>query len=103
MLKLGPTLPQILGAKNITVGGLLFFLARATKYRIMLILLTRHHFFVAMLREVAAVTKWLDGGLAAATESKAIANFIDFSIYRLDRDASSHPNRTTALHLRVFD
>jgi hypothetical protein len=69
----------------------------------MLVLLARHHFFVALLREVTAVTKWLEGGLAAATESYAIANFIDFSICRPNRDASSHPNRTTALHLRVFD
>jgi hypothetical protein len=90
-------------AKNMTLGGSLFFLAHATKYRIMLILLTRHHFFVAMLREVTTVAEWLDGGVAAATESDAVANFIDFSICRPDRDASSHPNRTTGLHLRVFD
>jgi hypothetical protein len=33
-----------------------------------------------MLREVTAVTEWFDGGLAAAAESYAIANFIDFSV-----------------------
>ncbi len=68
-----------------------------------MILLTSHHFFVVTLREVTAVAKWLDGGLAAATESYAIANFIGFSICRPNRDASSHPNRTAAFHLRVFD
>jgi hypothetical protein len=88
---------------DITVGGSLFFLAHAIKYRIMLILLARHHFFVDMLGEVTAVTEGLDGGLAAATEGYAIANFVDSSICRPNRDASSHPNRTTALHLRVFD
>jgi len=88
---------------DITVGGSVFFLVGATKYRIMLILLARHHFSVAMLGEVAAVAKWFDGGLAAATEGYAIANFVDFSICRPNRDSSSHPNRTTALQLRVFD
>jgi len=85
------------------VGGPLFFSLRAAKYRIMLILLARHHFFVAMFREVTAVTKWFYGGFAAATKGNAIANFVDFSICRPDGNASSYPNRTAALHLWVFD
>jgi len=71
--------------------------------KVILILFAGHHFFVEMFREVAAVTKWLGGGFAAATEGDAISNLVGFSVCRDDGDASSYPNWSAALQLGVFD